>query len=107
MKAQVILMYIAVASLCTVLIRALPFLVFRSGRKVPEFIEWTGRNLPRACMAMLVVYCLKDISFSQPASFVPALAASVVTVVLHAAMRKMILSICGGTAVYMLLLRLL
>ena len=102
-----IVIYVAIASLVTILVRALPFLVFQKGRPVPPFILWTGRNLPRACMAMLVVYCLKDVSFDSPVSFVPALAASLATVALHARFHNMILSICGGTALYMILLHTL
>ena len=55
----------------------------------------------------LVVYCLKDISFDSAAGFVPALASCVLVVLLHRWQHKMALSIAGGTAAYMVLIRLL
>lgn len=42
----------------TVLLRALPFLVFR--KKVPAYVTYLGRVLPSAIIGMLVIYCLKD-----------------------------------------------
>ena len=86
--------------------RFISFAVFRQG-KTPAFIGWMGRQLPGAVMAMLLVYCLKDISFESAGSFAPALIAVIVTSALHVWKKQMMLSICGGTAVYMLLLRLM
>ena len=47
-------------SAVTVLLRALPFLVFR--KKVPAYVSYLGRVLPPAIIGMLVIYCLKDVS---------------------------------------------
>lgn len=41
----------------TILIRFLPFLIFRKG--TPKPILYLGEVLPYAIMGMLVVYCLK------------------------------------------------
>lgn len=73
---------IAVCGICTLLERALPFLIF-SGRAVPEPVRYLGRVLPMAIMATLVIYCLKGISFSSAAGFAPLLIASAVTAILH------------------------
>ena len=107
MTAGNMLIYVLIASLTTFFVRVLPFLVFQGGRPVPHFVSWTGKNLPRAAMAMLVVYCLKDVQFTALPAWLPAILASLVTVVLHVRYRKMVLSICGGTAVYMALLHIL
>ena len=58
-------------------------------------------------MAMLVIYCLKDVNLTEAPHGLPALFAVAVTAALHVWKRQMIVSIFGGTAVYMLLLRLL
>ncbi|MBQ2462134.1 MAG: AzlD domain-containing protein [Clostridia bacterium] len=100
------ILYICIAVLVTILVRGLPFLVFRNGQ-APSFILWTGKRLPAAAMAMLVIYCMKDISFGTVGEWMPTLAACVLTVVLHASFRKMVISICGGTALYMILLHIL
>ena len=42
--------------------RATPFLLF-GNRSTPSVVLYLGRMLPPAIMAMLVVYCLKDVNF--------------------------------------------
>ena len=102
-----LLLSILIASAITIAVRALPFLVFSGERQPHPFVVWLGRQLPRAVMAMLVIYCLKDLNLSRAPYGLPALIAVAVTAGLHVWKRQMILSIFGGTAVYMLLLRLL
>ena len=100
------LLAILLVAVVTLLIRALPFLVFSGKRKPPRFVLWLGEQLPRAVMAMLLIYCLKDVRFAALSGWLPALAGVAVTALLHLWKRQMMLSIAGGTAVYMLLLRL-
>ena len=95
---------IAVCALCTILERALPFLIFR-GREVPEIIRYLGGVLPMAIMATLVIYCLKEISFTSVAGFLPQLIGCAVTAALHFWRRNSMLSIFGGTVVYMFLIQ--
>lgn len=98
---------ILVASLCTILVRALPFALFgRSGRP-GRTVLYLGRVLPPAVMAILVVYCLRSTAFSSAAGFVPQLEACVLVAALHLWKHNTLLSIAGGTAAYMLLIRLL
>ena len=54
---------VAVMAAVTILLRALPFLIFR--RRTPAFIAWLGEVLPAAIIGMLVVYCFKDVSWSS------------------------------------------
>ena len=96
---------IAVCALCTLLERALPFLLFR-GKEVPEIVRYLGRVLPMAIMATLVMYCLKGITFSSVSGFAPPLIASAVTALLHLWKRNTMLSIFGGTVCYMLLVQM-
>ena len=91
----------------TALIRALPFLLFPAGKQAPAFITWMSGQLPRAVMAMLLVYCLKDVCLTALPNWLPALAAVAFTASLHLWKRQMMLSIAGGTALYMLLIRLI
>ncbi len=99
------ILIIAVCALCTVAERALPFLIFR-GRDVPEVVRYLGRVLPMAIMATLVIYCLKGISFANAAGCVPMLLASAVTALLHLWRRNTMLSIFGGTVLYMVLVQM-
>ena len=92
--------------LVTMLTRFLPFWIFGENRKTPQVITYLGRVLPYAVMAMLVVYCLKGISFSAPGSFLPELLCTALVVLLHVWKRNTLLSIAGGTVAYMLLVQL-
>ena len=85
----------------------MPFFVFNGTRPVPTWISFLGAKLPYAIMAMLVVYCLKDISFVQFMGWLPAAISVAVVVVLHVRKRHTLLSIIGGTVCYMLLIRFL
>lgn len=98
---------VAVASLCTILVRALPFVLFGRSGTPGRGVLYLGRVLPPAVMAILVVYCLKATSFSAVSGYLPQLVAVAAVVALHLWRRNTLLSIAGGTAVYMILLRLL
>ena len=102
-----VFMTVMIAALVTLMTRLIAFLLFPAGKKAPAFITWLGKQLPRAVMMMLVIYCLKDLNFTGTASYVPALVGVVVTSFLHVAKRQMMLSIASGTLVYMLLIRIM
>ena len=97
---------VAVIALVTAGIRFLPFFLFGGKRKTPRILEKLGRVLPYAIMGMLVVYCLKGVSFTSAAGFVPALIACLAVGVLYVWRRNTLISIVVGTVVYMLLVQL-
>ena len=97
---------IALVALTTMLTRFLPFLVFRANKPTPKFLRYLSRALPPAVFGMLVVYCLKGLSFTAPAYGLPELIGVVTVVVLHLIFRKMLISIGVGTVVYMVLLNI-
>jgi branched-subunit amino acid transport protein AzlD len=98
---------IGLCALGTLATRYLPFLVFSEKRPTPAFVQYIGKYLPSAVFGMLVIYCLKDVSFVSGTHGIPELIAIAVTVALHKWKRQMLLSIAGGTVCYMLLLHLL
>ena len=96
---------IGVIALVTALLRFLPFLVFNGRRPMPEVIRYLGSVLPYSVIAMLVVYCLKGVSFGTYSGWLaPAMSVAAV-VLLHIWKRNTLLSIVGGTICYMLLIR--
>ncbi len=99
------LLLVTVVALVTAALRFLPFLVF-GNRKTPAFIKYLGGVLPYAIMGMLVVYCLRNISFISSPFGLPELLACAVVILLHLWRRNTLLSIAGGTGVYMLLIQL-
>ena len=97
---------IAVMALVTALLRFLPFWIFGEGRKTPKLIAYLGQVLPYAIMGMLVVYCLKDVSLTSAPFGLPELLGCAAVAGLHIWKRNTLLSIGGGTAIYMLLIQL-
>lgn len=97
---------IAMAVLATTLTRFLPFIIFPAGKDAPKFIKYLGKVLPAAVFGFLVVYCLKNVDILGGSHGIPELIAVAVVVVLHLWKRQMLLSILGGTVVYMLLIQL-
>ena len=96
---------IALCAFGTMLMRFLPFLVFNNKLKTPKYIQYLGKALPAATFGMLVIYCLKDVSLLSGTHGLPELIAITVVVLLHLWKRQMLLSIAGGTIVYMVLVQ--
>ena len=96
---------IAVMALITALLRFLPFLIFKGKASTPKLVEKLGRLLPSAVIAMLVVYCLKDMKFTATADYLPAIIAGLLTGVLHVWKSNTLLSVISGTVCYMLLVQ--
>ena len=96
---------IIVAGAVTLLLRFLPFLIFNGKRETPPYIIYLGKVLPYAIMGMLVIYCLRGISFTAAANFLPELIACAVVVLTHVWKRNTLLSIISGTVCYMLLVQ--
>ena len=96
---------IVVAGAVTLLLRFLPFLIFNGKRETPPYIIYLGKVLPYAIMGMLVIYCLRGISFTATANYLPELIACAVVVLAHVWKRNTLLSIISGTVCYMLLVQ--
>ena len=96
---------IAVIALVTAILRFLPFWIFRSNQKTPPVVSHLGQVLPYAIMGMLVVYCLKDSSFTSAPFGIPEILGCAVVTLLHIWKRNTLLSIGFGTVCYMLLVQ--
>ena len=96
---------IAVMAVVTFLTRALPFLLFDRGGEPPKVVLYLGRVLPPAVIAMLIVYCLRGVSFAAPGGWVPQLVSVAAVVILHLWRSNTLLSIFGGTILYMVLVQ--
>lgn len=102
MSHQILL--VAIMAGVTMLLRFLPFLIF-NGKETPKYVAYLGRVLPYSIMAMLVVYCLKNVSVLQAPFGVPELISVVVVAGLHAWKRNTLLSIICGTVCYMFMVQ--
>ena len=98
---------ITVISLVTIALRFLPFLIFSGKRQTPAYVSYLGKVLPFAIMGMLVIYCLRNISFTAMPFGIPELLGCAVVALLHLWKRNTLLSIAGGTVFYMLLVQMI
>jgi branched-subunit amino acid transport protein AzlD len=107
MNTGMIWIAILLSAAITFLLRALPFFCFRGNKKMPERLDYLGKILPSAIMAVLIVYCLKDIGSDWMGVGIPRLIAVGVVVVSYKWKHNTLLSILGGTVCYMILLHIL
>lgn len=101
--AQSALTILAVVA-ATMLTRFLPFLIFPEGKTPPAAVTYLGTVLPYAVIGLLVVYCLKDAVFTSWHGL-PELIAIIFIVALHKWKKNTLLSIAGGTILYMILVQ--
>ena len=83
----------------------LPFLIFGENRKTPPLVTYLGQVLPYAIMGMLVVYTLKNVTPLEGNHGIPELIGVLLVVFLHKWKHNTLLSIVGGTIIYMLLVQ--
>ncbi len=85
--------------------RLLPFLLFGRGKQPPGWVVYLGKYLPPAMIALLVVYCVRDITFVSLGGWLPYLAAGAAVVLLQWKTKNDLVSIFTGTALYMVLVQ--
>lgn len=99
------ILIVAVVAIVTIALRFLPFFIFGGKRKTPGIIVYLGKVLPYAIMGMLVIYCLRGIPGGSIGTGAAQLIACAAVVLLHLWKRNTLISIIGGTAVYMILVQ--
>ena len=91
------------------LLRAFPFILF-SRKKPPKVLSFIEKYIPAMVIGVLIVYCLadpKDMTFSSSPWGIPAIAGVLLTIILHLWKGNSMISIFGGTILFMVLERLL
>ena len=96
------IMMLLTIALITFLTRVLPFLLFPKEKKTPDWVLYLGDVLPFAVIAMLIVYCLKDISLTVAPYGIRELLAVLTVVFIHLWKKNTFLSIASGTILYLL-----
>ena len=89
----------------TQLTRWLPFWLFPEKKQPPAVVTYLGRVLPPAMMGLLVVYCLRNVAWLSAPHGAPELIAIAAVAALHTWKRNVLLSIAGGTVLYMVLVQ--
>lgn len=99
------LLLILVMAGITAALRFAPFVAFPEGRRRPKVITYLGKVLPYAIIGMLVVYCFKGVSIFTFPHGIPELIAVAAVVLLHIWKKNTLISVFGGTILYMLLVQ--
>jgi branched-subunit amino acid transport protein AzlD len=94
---------IAVMTGVILLTRFLPFLIFSKG--APEPIVYLGKVLPSAIMGMLVVYCLKDMTFLEAPYGAAEILGVLIVIAVHKWRHNTMLSLLVGAVAYMFLVQ--
>lgn len=105
LTTQQSLILIGIIAVGTFLTRVLPFILFSNKKQTPGFILYLGEVIPFAAIGLLVVYCLKNVSLLTAPYGIPEGIAIASVVMLHLWKSNTLLSIGGGTLVYILLVR--
>ena len=99
------LLIIGVIALTTLATRALTFIIFSKDKKTPPIIDFLGKVLPFAIVGMLVVYSMRYVSVIRYPFGIPEAIAGIFVVLIHKWKHNLILSIGGGTVLYMVLIQ--
>lgn len=103
MKNTAIFVIILISAACTLFMRVLPFTILGRKREIPQKIQYLGKILPPAIMAVLIVYCLKDVPSDFKGVGMEKLLASAICIAVHLWKNHTFFSIIVGTAAYMIL----
>lgn len=95
---------IGLAAIANFTTRIFPFAIFRTEQTTPFFVRKLGGFLPPAIMAMLVVYCYRNVPWLTGNHGIPDLLAGGITIILHLWRRNLLLSMVGGTLSYIILI---
>ncbi len=98
---QYTLIAVLIMAAVTFAIRIAPFILFGKGKATPKYIAYIGNYLPPAVMSMLIIYCLRNVRISQFPFGLPEAIGIIAVAVLHIWKRNNLISIIGGTAIYM------
>ena len=106
MSSAYLLASVLAMAAVTYFLRALPFLFF-GRREPPALVAYVARYLPPVIMTILVLNSFKALRLDRAPWGLPELGSALVVAALQAWRRNALVSILGGTALYMALIRLL
>ncbi|TXJ60389.1 branched-chain amino acid transporter AzlD [Brachyspira aalborgi] len=89
----------------TVIIRFLPFIIIRKSIAERKYIKFLGDMMPYSMIALLVIYCLKEVNLIKYPYEIPELISIAIIIILHIIKRNVLISIGVGTVVYMILVQ--
>ncbi|AEJ18809.1 branched-chain amino acid transporter permease [Gracilinema caldarium] len=104
MDTNRLLLIVLVMALVTFFTRAIPFIFF-SRKDPPQLFSYLQIYIPPVVMLILVFSSFKDYTFTVFPDGGPAVIAGLATALVHFWKHNVLLSIIGGTVLYMMLIR--
>ena len=98
---------VLVCAVVTFLLRYTPFALLGGKGEMPSALRRLAGRMPAAIIAVLVAYCLKGMPAAGLTENAVTLGCAFAVVLLHLWTKNTLLSIAGGTVLYMALLRLI
>lgn len=96
-----------IIAVATLIIRFLPFIIIRKSIAERRYIKFLGDMMPYSMIALLVIYCLKDINLIKYPYGIPESISIAIIIVLHILKRNVLISIGAGTIIYMFLVQII
>lgn len=106
MNTEMSVVVILIAALITFGLRGLPFILFRGQKELPDKIKRLGAVLPSAIMAILLIYCFRDVGDNFMEDGIWRGIAVLMVAISYKWKHNTLLSILLGTISYMLLLQI-
>lgn len=104
MSSLEIYLAIAVMTVVNYFTRVFPFIFFMK-KEPPTYIVFIERFFPAVIMVILIVYSLKDITFSAYPYGLKEIGGVAFTATVHFVLNNYLVSIFGGTIFYMFLVQ--
>lgn len=100
------LIAILVIAIVTFGTRVVPFILLGKNKTTPKYIVYLGNYLPPAVISMLIIYCLRNIKLHFSPHGIPEAIGIITVAALHIWKRNNLISIIGGTVIYMVMVQL-
>lgn len=100
------LVILGMVTLASVTTRFLPFILLNRAKGENKYLSYLGRVLPYAAMGLLVIYCLKEVNPLVYPHGIPEALSILLIVLLHYWKGNALISIGGGTLLYMFLVQM-
>lgn len=95
---------IAVMALVNLFTRAFPFLFFTKNH-LPKSLDFLQKYFPATIMTILVVYSIKDVDYVNSYYGLKEFVSIAFTIIVHMKLKNYLISIFGGTILYMFLVQ--
>ena len=91
----------------TAFLRFLPFFIINKSLSENKYVQFLGRILPYSMIALLVIYCIKDINIIKFPYGLPEIISIILVAVFQIIKRNVLISIGLGTVIYMFLVQII